>query len=103
MTYINARTTRFGFVTLVAAVLTAGICSDAVAKAHKGRLHAYRPVSESRAELATQPPGQLGPMRYYGGPKSPMWRVRKKNHPQPPHPRREKNRQTLWGDVHLGV
>ncbi len=74
MTYINARTTRFGFVTLVAAVLTAGICSDAVAKAHKGRLHAYRPVSESRAELATQPPGQLGPMRYYGGPKSPMWR-----------------------------
>jgi hypothetical protein len=74
MTYINARTARFGFVTLVATVLTAGICSDAVAKAHKGRLHAYSPVSESRAEFVAQQPAQLGPMRYYGGPKSPMWR-----------------------------
>jgi hypothetical protein len=73
MTYMNARSARIGFVTLVTTILTAGICSDAVAKVHKGRLHAHSSFSESRAQLASQEPARLGPMRYYGGPKSPMW------------------------------
>jgi hypothetical protein len=76
MTYISARSTRIGFVTLVATILTAGICGDAVAKVHKGRLHVRGPVYESRAQLAPQAPtsAQPGAMRYYGGPKSPMSR-----------------------------
>ena len=68
------RSARIGFVTLVAVILTIGIVGDAVAKGHKGRLHARSPISESRAELVSQQPARLGPMRYYGGPKSPMWR-----------------------------
>jgi hypothetical protein len=76
MTYVNARRARRGFVILVGTSLTAGICSDAVAKAHKGRLHhAHRSVYQSRAQLVTQPqPARLETMHYYGGPKSPMWR-----------------------------
>jgi hypothetical protein len=63
-----------GFVTMITAVLTAGLCGDAVAKAHKGRLHVRSATSESRAQLVSQQPARLGPMRYYGGPKYPMWR-----------------------------
>jgi hypothetical protein len=74
MTYMTDRSVRLGFVTLVAAILTAGFCGDAIAKAHKGRLHARSPIYESHAQLVSQPPARLGPMRYYGGPKSPMWR-----------------------------
>jgi hypothetical protein len=74
MTCMIARSVRIGFLILVAAILTVGIGSDAVAKAHKGRLHAHRAISESHAQLVSQQPARLGPMRYYGGPKSPMWR-----------------------------
>jgi hypothetical protein len=64
---------RIGFVTLAAAVLTAGICGDALAKGHKGRLHARSAVYESHAMLVSQEPGRPGTLRYYRGPKSPMW------------------------------
>jgi hypothetical protein len=74
MTYISARSARIGFVTLVATILTAGICGDAVAKVHKGHLHPRSSIYESRAQLVPQQPARLGAMRYYGGPKSPMWR-----------------------------
>jgi hypothetical protein len=74
MTYMNAGSVRLGFVTLIATMLTAGICGDAVAKAHKGRLHARSSISESHAQLVSQQPVRPGPMRYYGGPKSPMSR-----------------------------
>jgi hypothetical protein len=74
MTCMTARSARIGFFTLVAAALTAGICGDAVAKAHKGRLHARSLTSESHAQLVAPEPVRLGTMRYYGGPKSPMWR-----------------------------
>jgi hypothetical protein len=71
---MSARNVRVLFVTVVAAVLTAGVCFDAVAKTHKGNLHTRGVVSESHAQLAFQQSTRLGPMRYYGGPKSPMWR-----------------------------
>jgi hypothetical protein len=59
----------------VAAVLTVGVCGDAAAKTHhKRHLHAHRPGAESRAQLMPQQPVRLGAMRYYGGPKSSMWR-----------------------------
>ncbi len=74
MTYMTARSARIGFVILVAAILTVGIYGDAAAEAGKGRLHAHRSIYESRAQLVSQQPARLGPMRYYGGPKSPMWR-----------------------------
>jgi len=48
-------------------MLAAGIS----AKAGKGRLHGRSPAAE---ELLPQQHARLGPMRYYGGPKSPMWR-----------------------------
>jgi hypothetical protein len=81
MSDVIAGTARFGFVTMVATILTAGICGDAVAKVHKGRLHHHRFTVESRErqsgkrlQFVLQEPVRLGPMRYYGGPKSPMWR-----------------------------
>jgi hypothetical protein len=71
---MTARSIRIGYVGLIVTILTAGICGDAVAKIHKGRLHVRSPVYESRAQLAAQQPVRPGAMRYYGGPKSPMWR-----------------------------
>jgi hypothetical protein len=65
---MTVRTTRIGFVTLVATILTVGICAEAVAKTGRDG------ESAKRLQLASQQPAQLGPMRYYGGPKSPMWR-----------------------------
>jgi hypothetical protein len=74
MSRLIARTARIGFVTLLAIILTAGIRGDALAKHRKGRLHARSVAYESRAQRVSQQPVRLGPMRYYGGPKSPMWR-----------------------------
>jgi hypothetical protein len=66
---------RIGVFALIAAVLTIGVCGDAAAKTQRKRhLHARRPVSESGAQLVPQQQVRLGAMRYYGGPKSPMWR-----------------------------
>jgi len=64
------RNVRFGLVAMAAAVLTtgAGLCGDVTAKAGKPHVNSEtaKPV-----QVAAQQPGQ---MRYYGGPKSPMWR-----------------------------
>jgi hypothetical protein len=73
MTYLMGRSVRIGFATLVAAIVTAGFSGNAVA-AHKGHRHVHGAVYESHAQMVTQQPAQLGSMRYYGGPKSPMWR-----------------------------
>jgi hypothetical protein len=69
-----ARHMRMGLVALAAITLTAGICGDAFAKHHKRHFHAARSFSDSHAQLVPSAPAQLAPMRYYGGPKSPMWR-----------------------------
>jgi hypothetical protein len=76
-----SRKTRVGFVALVATILAAGSSSDAAAKAGKKRLHDRRVTSEGRKkdsakklDSVAQQPVRLGAMRYYGGPKSPMWR-----------------------------
>ena len=81
MTCITAKVSRVGFVILVGTILTVGICGDALAKVHKRHLHVRGFLSGSRerqsakhAQLVSQQPVRLGPMRYYGGPKSPMWR-----------------------------
>jgi hypothetical protein len=74
MTNVTGRNLRIGLVTLVAAMLTASLSGEAVAKVHKSRVHARSAVYESPAQMVLQPATHLGPMRYYGGPKSPMWR-----------------------------
>ena len=79
---MNARCARTWLVGLMAMVLTVGVCGDAAAKAHRGRLRFHHFAcrcrqrgAETHLQLASQQPAQLlGPMRYYGGPKSPMWR-----------------------------
>jgi hypothetical protein len=76
MTNLTERNARIGAVAVVAAFLTVGIGGDAFAKVHKRHWHAHtRSVAyASRVQFVTQQPVRLGPMRYYGGPKSPMWR-----------------------------
>jgi hypothetical protein len=77
----SARGRWIGFVALAVALLTAAICGDAAAKAGNGHRHARSPVAATRerenadsVQLLAQQPARRGPMRYYGGPKSPMWR-----------------------------
>jgi hypothetical protein len=72
MTDLMGRSARMGFAALLAAILTAGFSGNAFA-AHKGHSHVHRSGYESRAQLVSQP-AQVDTMRYYGGPKSPMWR-----------------------------
>jgi hypothetical protein len=71
LTHVTSITARIGCCTLLATILAAGMYGDAVAKAGKGRSHARSTASE---EVSTQQQARLAPMRYYGGPKSPMWR-----------------------------
>jgi hypothetical protein len=74
MTHVTGRIGRISLGMLAAAILTAGFCGEAAAKVHKARWHAPSSVYESRAQLVSPSPTPARPMRYYGGPKSPMWR-----------------------------
>ena len=93
MTCIVVRSARVGFAILLGTILAAAASGDAAAKVRKAHLHARAHLhaeaylharsfgSESRGwesawnqEPVSQQPARLGPMRYYGGPKSPMWR-----------------------------
>jgi hypothetical protein len=77
LTYLNAGNAQFRYVILAAMVLAVGICGDAVAKVHKRHLHARGFTAESRAaraQFVPEQPAAPAPMRYFGGPKSPMWR-----------------------------
>jgi hypothetical protein len=69
---MTAENTRIGFVILVATILTAGIYGDATANEAKRRAHDGE--AAERLRLASAKTVRLGAMRYYGGPKSPMWR-----------------------------
>jgi hypothetical protein len=72
MTRLTVRKILVGFVILVATILTAGIHGDASANEAKRR--ALENGTAERLRLASSQIARLGPMRYYGGPKSPMWR-----------------------------
>jgi hypothetical protein len=65
---------RIGSVSLAATLLIVGLCGDCAGKAVKGHLHARSVTSEGNMQPVSQQPVQLGGARYYGGPKSPMWR-----------------------------
>jgi len=62
---------RVGWFALLAAMIGAWISGEALARA-EGRLHhARRSLYDAHAALPANGGSQ---MRYYGGPKSPMWR-----------------------------
>jgi hypothetical protein len=68
-------------VAIVAVALLATGNDEALARPHKRHLYCRHVVVErfrnhelGRLHLVSQPPIRLAPMRYYGGPKSPMWR-----------------------------
>ena len=63
---------RIGSFAFLVLLLAGGRCEDVLAKASKGPLHHLRgSFSHVRATTANDPP--VPPMRYHGGPKSPMW------------------------------
>ena len=69
------RTSRvvFGLTVVMVAIMAAPAC--AAAKRHKHvAYHHHRHVRVQMAQAAAPQAVTLGPMRYYGGPKSPMWR-----------------------------
>ena len=81
---IGHKVARCGFAVLFGALLTSVVSGEALARHHSGHLHARLHVHHgfagshfagSHAELVAPQPSQLGAMRYYGGPKSPMWRA----------------------------
>ena len=81
MTCLIAGSVRVGIVILVGTLLIAGMSRDAVARTARRHLHARGFRCESRErrsvkreQLVPQQPVRPGAMRYYGGPKSPMWR-----------------------------
>jgi hypothetical protein len=56
---------------IVAAILIAATSGEALAKSVKRHWHVRHFVTK----CVPQQPIRLGPMRYYGGPKSLMWRA----------------------------
>jgi hypothetical protein len=80
MKFAGAQLTMFprtGLVVL-AAIATVAVPIDASATRHKHVSHRHLPVSHPENAWASTAPEtsspSLAPMRYYGGPKSPMWR-----------------------------
>jgi hypothetical protein len=78
MTGIVVRIARWGFAFLFGALLATAVTSEASARHRTAHLHAHRhahhAVARRYAEPVSPQPVRLGAMRYYGGPKSPMWR-----------------------------
>ena len=76
---------RIGLLMSVA-ILVAGTDGEVLAKTGQRHLHVGHFAVHGRAarlamplQLALQQPARLGAMRYYGGPKSPMWRAQVEN------------------------
>jgi hypothetical protein len=69
--FTKAARTIFGVVMASIVIITAP--AEAMAKHRKHVAHRHW-TSVRVAQIAPPPAATLGPMRYYGGPKSPMWR-----------------------------
>ena len=77
MSNINRRRVRTGFLTLAAAViLTAGLAGDAAARhrVHSAHFRALNARAQYFQSVPVRADAGRTAMRYYGGPKSPMWR-----------------------------
>jgi hypothetical protein len=73
---------RIGLGIIAVVIFVAGINGEAFSKSGKRHRQARHFVIQSLCkesakwlQPAPQQPIRLGPMRYYGGPKSPMWRA----------------------------
>jgi hypothetical protein len=79
MDHVGANRARIGAIALLAAALICGACGESAAQTVERSSTELR-ATASRGQGAAAPvvpseqPAGLGPMRYYGGPKSPMWR-----------------------------
>jgi len=73
MTRMIAKTARTGCVGFAIAILALAISGEAVATAGKAGLHQRSLMAQNRLEDSVKP--ATGSLRYYGGPKSPMWRA----------------------------
>jgi hypothetical protein len=77
MSNINARRARTGFLTLAAAMIAVtGLAGDAAARhrGHTARLHGLNARAQYVQSVVVQESAGPAVIRYYGGPKSPMWR-----------------------------
>lgn len=67
---------RMAAVLLAAITMTAATSNEAAARHHNRFTHHRCICQPARvAQITAAPAPPLGPMRYYGGPKSPMWRA----------------------------
>jgi hypothetical protein len=76
LTHSITRSKRIGFLVLIATMQIACFGGDAFAQTDKVRdrnLASNARAGEPVKSAGLGPTG-LGPIRYYGGPKSPMWR-----------------------------
>jgi hypothetical protein len=74
---VVTRIAQLGNLIVVGAILAIATSGEAAAKYRKGHLHhahVHHWIAGSHAQALPQQPVRLGAMRYYGGPKSPMWR-----------------------------
>lgn len=81
MDHVAARGMRIGAVALLVTVLVCGVCREGTAQAvERGSNQSRETVARSQGTsealaASSEHQAKLGPMRYYGGPKSPMWRA----------------------------
>jgi hypothetical protein len=74
---IGRKLARAAIVVFAAAIAMAGVTGEAAARHHRHVVHHHQPLSVGvqNAQAALNESSHLGVMRYYGGPKSPMWRA----------------------------
>ena len=81
MDHAAVRGVRIGAIALLAMALVCGICRESAAEAGERNSDQPRQAAARSQRLAAAPSvspehqSGLGPMRYYGGPKSPIWRA----------------------------
>jgi hypothetical protein len=82
MSNVPANRARIGWISMLAVLMVGVMCGECAGQAGRGGLRPLRRhVSHVRplhgvpvAAHSLLAPSELAPMRYYGGPKSPMWR-----------------------------
>jgi hypothetical protein len=76
MTYVKARKSGLGFASLLLAiVVTAGTGADGATghRSHAARAHGSNTQGQNVQSASIRESARPLGMRYYGGPKSPMW------------------------------
>jgi hypothetical protein len=71
---INRKFVRAGVAVFAAAIAVASVTGEAAAKHIKHHHHRMLSSHVQNAQASANEGPHLGAMRYYGGPKSPMWR-----------------------------